>query len=646
MTREEFLSFLNEELDERKREYKFAQLRIELYEKIIPAEDDLNMARFLALSAKQRLDDITSLIKAPAIARIQGSSDAEVEEFREQMRKELLEEVNMHERTINRLESEKKEREQNKEKFISKWLLSDDESKKQHRNAFEEIGADMIGELDEIDKQIGIYSFERQIASDTLQSINRMTIDEFKNELVKAQSNLKDRRRKNALDERPIFTDDVRLLASVAFDYEKSKKMLELLAEYKRLTTMKKQTHESIDIGPVEYQWNLLDAIKKSKSVDKLRGTDKLAIYNVNGLRYALKNYKDDFDEKVKIFKQHFTEEKLEPLKKPWQQWENVWYRDFEYTMDDDIKFIVDQHSDKIAEEVLTGLQGKLNRYKKLKRKIIKTEGTKIEMRGLFDSIKSDYHECLGKLFEWYSEKTKKIWPITPYDFNEARYWDVIYSVTSGHSEEKIKEIYKAINYLNDELDRIGEHLNVRKESFTPSIRFVEKQIRDLAGPEFANTDLTSLRNTDVKPEKILSNAIARQYEEEIANKINTAVRESADESESKITGKTIEELMEERRKLLKRQIEREDAEIAVTREEGERQKELANERKDAPVNKYGISYTDLGYRLVKSPEIKEEDIKFKNNPANVSYETEVSDKIQDIIDEIKDDPIIRKRKM
>ncbi len=119
MTREEFLTFLNEELDERKREYKFAQLRIELYEKIIPAEDDLNMARFLALSAKQRLDSITSLIKAPAIARIQGSSDAEVEKFREQMRKELLEEVNMHERAINRLESEKKENEIKKNSYLN-----------------------------------------------------------------------------------------------------------------------------------------------------------------------------------------------------------------------------------------------------------------------------------------------------------------------------------------------------------------------------------------------------------------------------------------------------------------------------------------------------------------------------------------------
>ncbi len=504
----------------------------------------------------------------------------------------------------------------------------------------------MIGELNAINEQISVYSLERQIAEDTLKSINRMTIEEFKDNLVKAQTNLKDRRRKNALDERPIFTDDVRLLASVAFDYEKSKKMLELLAEYKRLTTMRKQTHESIDIGPVEYKWDLLAAIKKSKSAEELRGTDKLAIYSVNGLRYALKNYKDGFDEKVKIFKQHFTEEKLEPLKKPWQQWENIWYRDFEYTMDDDIKFIVDQHSDKIAGEVLTGLQGKLNRYKKLKKKIIKTEDTKIEIRGLFDSIKSDYHECLGKLFEWYSEKTKKIWPITPYDFNEARYTDVIYSVTHGHSEAKIKEIYKAINYLNEELDRVGEHLNVRKESFTPSIKFIEKQIRDLAGPEFANTDLTNLRNTNVKPEKLLSDAITRQYEEELANKINTAVRESADEAESKITGKTIEELMEERRRALENQKAFDDAMIKATREEGERQKELANERKDAPVNKYGISYTDLGYRLVKSPEIKEEDIAFKNNPANVSYETEVSDKIQDIIDEIKDDPIIRKRKM
>jgi hypothetical protein len=119
MTREEFLTFLNEELDERKREYKFAQLRIELYEKIIPADDDLNMARFLALSAKQRLDSITSLIKAPAIARIQGSSDAEVEKFREQMRKELLEEVNMHERAINRLESEKKENEIKKNSYLN-----------------------------------------------------------------------------------------------------------------------------------------------------------------------------------------------------------------------------------------------------------------------------------------------------------------------------------------------------------------------------------------------------------------------------------------------------------------------------------------------------------------------------------------------
>ena len=641
MSREDFLRYFDDELDQRKQEYKEAQYRIGLYKKIIPTPDEVNTARFLAVSATQRLKDIKSLWKFPLMARIEASSDAEIEDYRKSKIEKLESEMQGFTYEIDSLEAQRKSLDQERMAFITGFLTLDKNDQNHEREVFEKREFELQSEADRLDKKIREDKGHLYDVREELKFYKNSSVEEIKENMVQENSSIKNRKRKNAIDfSSPIMTKDVELLASVAFDRDKSARMLELLAEHKRLIETRDSVHENVDLSGFGFNWHFFYSMVASKYAKD--GHDHIIeVYNAEGLKRDLKQYIIEYDDSLELYKHQFTYEKLKRLRSPG----STLKYGFEDNMEEEVNFLIEKHSDKISESDLNSLKTQLNIYKKLQRKIIKTRSTQWDMEYHLNSIHDLYCKLMKDVYTWYCENSEKVHNIIGENFRTF-HDRIIADIKFGRMDIRIQKQCEAQNYLDKELDRIDSIIKARREVYNPSIRFVESQIRRLAGPGFEDTDLTPLRRAKGTPEEIISNAVTKKYEEELADRVYTAARKDADETESKLTGKTIEQLMQERRRELENQKAYDDDMIKVTREEGERQKELANERKDAPVNKYGISYTDLGYRLVKSPEIKEEDIAFKNNPANVSYETEISDKIQDIIDEIKDDPIIRKRKM
>ncbi len=623
MIKLDYVKFLNDELIAKIKEDENAKRSIKLYENIIPAGDDIRMAKFRALSAEQKLDTLKNLMELALIFRIESSSNAEVEEFRANTRKSLLKNITEHEREINKTERFRKTTDEDRKEHIATYVGWDEETKKNNRTYFEEKGTEILEMIEKFDETLAFHKTGLDIDRHILEQINKGYRADIISDILKSTLR-KPEQVKNKFDFRSNITDEVKLLASVEGDYDKTLQMLKLLDEYRRLTTEKKQVHEEIDMTQFEHFdhiEHLFYNMTGDKKAKKVKGVNKIEVYDADALLRRLAKYKVNFNKALDVFNSQFTREKLEPLETKWRIWDTAYCDDFELAMDSDydfqfsmekdIKFLGDMHADKIKKEKLESLDEDLKRYKILNKKLIKTESIRTEMHYLYSSIGKTYYECLGDLFKWYSDINCDV--VTPITYESFRifYSSIVNGIKNGRYILRTTESVKAQNYLESELEDIKGRLKAKKESLNLSIKTVENKIRELVGPEFADTDLTPLAQAKGVSEEIMTNAFARMYEEKLAKEIYDRAMESAEEEEMRITLKTEDELREERRAIFKVMKDKETQDIARAKSIGQR-------------------------RLVRTPKISKENIRFRNNPASYEYETEMTSKFQETLDKLR----------
>lgn len=110
MISEEFLYLLNEELDNRKKEWEMAEARIKLYNKINAKDEDINMARFLSLSAKKKYEEVKKILQGPLIARIEVASDEEIEDYKNEKINHYKNMIELYEKHIEDLKKKNKDK--------------------------------------------------------------------------------------------------------------------------------------------------------------------------------------------------------------------------------------------------------------------------------------------------------------------------------------------------------------------------------------------------------------------------------------------------------------------------------------------------------------------------------------------------------
>ena len=89
MTKEEFTSMLNTELESLKKEYQLARQRVEYFVEVKPTGKEFQEAVYQLKIVCQKGKALQSLVTLPAYSRIQAMSDAEIEEYKESKIEEL-----------------------------------------------------------------------------------------------------------------------------------------------------------------------------------------------------------------------------------------------------------------------------------------------------------------------------------------------------------------------------------------------------------------------------------------------------------------------------------------------------------------------------------------------------------------------------
>lgn len=598
MIKMEFLTLLNDEIERLEREYNLANTRVNIYIKTNATEDDINKARFMALSAQKKLDEVKKVLYVPIIARVEGASDAEVQAYRQwkinTYKLQILELKN----TINSIKREISSKTKEREEKIDKYGSIDEENASKKRRELEAEIWSIQNEINIEEEHLTHCEEDLEQKKDELESFRKQTIDDIKKERLSKIDRISDRmKRKNEFDNRPKIPKAIELLASVAFDFDKAKKMIELLDEYNELTGEKSRINVKVYIPEsISLPKGFCEGIKSNWWVGIKDSYREIGVRDpVSFLNYTIKE-KRKYYEELEFYNEHFTKEKLEMLPKYLR---DNWDGNTFYDMLPQIISFLEKHLDKIPEEEIKAFKENAEKAKELERKIFKTREIKRESLDLLLGMHRDYKHYIKTIYKWYCDNADKVIDITRVKFNDLNYLGIIHSIVEGDAEDIIRDQERAIGSLQTSLERAKEEIKDRGILFAPRMKYLREQMIELAGSKFADTDFTPIAKNykDKSGEDTLADVKARLYKEQLADKIYSEVRKDADKDEATVTGKTIEQLMKERRRELEKV-------------------------KDA-----------------------EKDYAFKNNPANVSYETEVSDKIQDVIDEIKN-PVIRKRKM
>ena len=82
MTKEEFTSMLNTELESLEKEYQLATQRVGFFRTVNFRDKEFQEAEYQLKMVRQKVEALRSLVTLPAYARIQAMSDAEIEEYK------------------------------------------------------------------------------------------------------------------------------------------------------------------------------------------------------------------------------------------------------------------------------------------------------------------------------------------------------------------------------------------------------------------------------------------------------------------------------------------------------------------------------------------------------------------------------------
>ena len=93
MTKDEFVSMINSELESLKKEYESAKKKVEYFRTVtvntILESRDYEVAKYELTMVREKMRVLNRIISLPAYARIQAMSDIEIEEYKKERAEEL-----------------------------------------------------------------------------------------------------------------------------------------------------------------------------------------------------------------------------------------------------------------------------------------------------------------------------------------------------------------------------------------------------------------------------------------------------------------------------------------------------------------------------------------------------------------------------
>ncbi len=561
MTKDKFLNLLDDELKELKHESQIADARFQLFIKTGASEEAIGDAVHTSYVTSKKLDNLRGLLKTPIIARIESASDVEVEDYRQSQVKIIESFITHYKEYLETTKTKIKNKEKEREEVIKQYSKANELNSKDLMRKLEADAWRIQNELADLEENMALYQDKLELGELELEELKDKSIKEIKREQLLKVADSDSIKRKHEFDNRPRVSKAMRLIYSVTEDDEKSKKMMKLLSEYNKLSGNKHRVALEIsrpeDISLPKEFWSGVDKKWWSTISDDY---SKILIHDADSFLNYVRNVRKKYDEETKFFEEHFTEEKLKDLPKYRHMDTSFERREWVENLDKAIEFL-ELHSDKISKEDFKNFKMKVEEYNEIKKKFFKTKKVREEQQILINEIYNSFNSLVNAIYWWYCDEGNKVIDILRVDF-ETSYRGLIFSICDGHMDYIREDQQRELGRLQYELSQAAITISEEKKSYDPRMKELRKQIIELAGPEWAGTDLSPIteKYRNYPGNETLTDITIRMQEEELYKKIYDAVREDVVKTESELTHKTKEQLREEKIAAIKRRKALENA--------------------------------------------------------------------------------------
>lgn len=546
MTKDEFLSMLDSELENLEKEYHAVRERnLHLLRNNIK-DSEYQETLYQEKIYQIKCRNLYGLVGLPAYARIQAMSDVEIEEYK----KSKIEELELK---VEEIESREK---QEKAKFY--------QLKAEQTQILSQLGANPFNGRDtriyrsqELSAEISRYDInnpygkfakikrELEEVRKQQEKIKAATSQEIKQQLSAKIERNYDLEQRVENSKKPI-NNYREVLASVSSDSKKAQQVSNLLEHYRQLSNEQNQVIKEIylDRGlPYELESKLYAEYGSSyeirKEIERKSELKTNEATNVSDrLIKTVNEFEGSFEQAKKSFTEQFTEQKLFKL------------ADKEYGVDSskvDIDFL-QQHNDKLGSGKLSHLESIVKQRDKLSKKIFKTRNTKHKIESLNYQIKQEQSDIYREIIGWYKSQCNAILGIR----DGIKFYSL--EALKNSLEDCKKDITRSERAIIEVKERIQKSKS-KVEDYETRKNETIQQIKILGGEKYKEIDINLSENPyDLDSMYIedmglntIANSSAYIHEREFVNKVQQEAQNQADIREAELRGITVEQLLQMR---------------------------------------------------------------------------------------------------
>ncbi len=560
MNKEEFANIINNVLDSTLRDLEEAKKRYEFFESTM---DKMSFNRVIQ-EAKGRIIILESrkyrlqkLVNLPIYARIQAMSELEIEEYK----KEKIEELATQAKVVKAKEAQEKLDKENLIIERENLIKSLDSLTLSEREKAIERGKEINKILIQYDAQYSSNPFvkienELRVIEEQQEEIKRKSSKQIKEELCSKIENIDHIKlildtfeKNNGPYESDSFT---RLKASVADDPEKALKMANLLDYYIRICQEKKSSSEHILYARTTLPRELFDKLNEIR----LLSSNERFLWRMEEFKLIVTSSNiDKIEETIKVAEERFKSEK-ERLSKEYT-YEKLKY----FELDQDVNNKVDSefikiHSDKIEKEQTKMLQALSEQKESLSNKFFKTWKTKESIFNLDYQISEIKKKIYNQVEGWYqTQNSSVVGPNSKFQYYGT--WDSKESrmTIKADIERFYQDMSKAesgIASLKEQIGRLNDQIVIENKIIQDRKDKTRDEIRELAGPEFAKTEISELGFSSPNYNQIetIAGASSDVIQMDLVSNVLEEAKKQSNEKEAELRNVSIEELIRLRNEL------------------------------------------------------------------------------------------------
>lgn len=511
MTKEEFATMLDAELEKLQEEYKINSHRYEFMKKFHNGSIDYNNSLFQKQITKKKLESLKKVITLPLYARVQAMSDVELEAEKKARVEEAELNIKAKEEEIKQAEEKLSHLNDERVQLIDKYE-EDGYAKGTWSDTLYYREQELCSEIHSYHFDI-IPKLEKELEElrKKPEEIKLMTNQDIKQQLlskVKISNSLGENAK--MFENSDVFRDFTSPL-----EPEKLEQMESLLNEYQDLCNEQKTL--GVDIGlPYEIPNFLKNRLSSASGPFNEDGLEQLIEIVEKGEKV--------FESSKVIFDNKYIEQKLLPLL---DRKHNV--------TSDDIAFL-QQFSDKIPESKFDYWKSLMGQRDALSNKIFKTLSTKRKIKDLDGKLNLEISKMQESLVYWHKSEFYALYGGN-LDFTNEDYLRA--SLEEGKKTAEISQ--SKISEYKERLKQAAVEFKQKNKPYEDKKLEIVQKVKELSGAKYEANDVNY--NSSSK----LTDAYVDAYERATIDRVRQEAQKEADIREAQLRGITVEQLLQMR---------------------------------------------------------------------------------------------------